>query len=49
LFASTAFSVQTGSALVNGTPSDQWMPERRWNVTVLPSADTSALFDSAVA
>src|SRR4051794_24043426 len=48
LFSSTALNVHSASALENGRPSDQWMPERRWNVIVLPSDDTSAPFASAV-
>ena len=44
----TALNVHTASALVNGTPSDQWIPLRRWNVIVLPSGETVALFESAV-
>ena len=42
LFCSTALNVYTASALVNGWPSDQWMPVRRWKVIVLPSFETSA-------
>ena len=42
LFFSVALNVQSASALVKGTPSDQWMPFRRWNVIVLPSFETSA-------
>ena len=48
LFCSTALNVHSASALVNGWPSDQWMPERRWNVIVLPSGVTSAPVASAV-
>src|SRR5664279_820693 len=47
LFFSTALNVHSTSALENGLPSDQWMPERRWNVIVLPSAETSAPLASA--
>ena len=47
LFFSTALNVHSASALVNGLPSDQWMPVRRWNVIVLPSGEVSTLFASA--